>query len=81
MTDHGLSRGQRVVLDSCPGFDINNLNREFFGEFVVEDVLPREIGLYPLHPDRYAHPEDQMVFVNLPLPGEHHFRAVKQEPK
>lgn len=65
--------GQRVVLDACPGYDINNNVREFYGEWLVDHVNPCEVGLVPRHPDRYANLEDQTVFVDLPLPPAHHF--------
>ena len=77
MTDPSVGRsvcpGQRVALDACLGYDINNNERELYGEWTVDHVNPREVGLRPRIPDRDAHPDDQLVFVNLPLPASYHF--------
>lgn len=65
--------GQHVVLDACPGYDINNNEREFYGEWIIDHVNPCEVGLIPRYPDRDVDLEDQTVFVNLPLPEAYHF--------
>lgn len=69
-----VEKGQVVTLLACPGYDINNNQRELYGEWVVDHINPHEVGLVPLRPDRFAHIEDVTVFVDLPLPEPHYFQ-------